>query len=223
MRTLSLRFVSIVVLTLVSAVGLQAWDRHTEIHSATANRVSQTLTIRGINLTGVNMPTVLFEDQALSPLSATPTEVVVHLPSSIPDGSYRLTVTRGKQPGDTDVFNVTLTSQIPGPQGPAGVAGATGPAGPAGPAGSTGVAGPSGPAGPAGPAGPIGPVGPAGPVGATGATGPTGATGAAGPAGPVGETGATGAAGPAGPAGATGATGAMGPVDQQVRSGRADR
>ena len=248
MSRLSSRLFIIAVLTLGATTALQAQkkgtgalelaptqDKQLVIYSATTNRVSETITIRGLNFEGT--PQVQLQDFLLTVLSATPQEIVVHLPSAVGDGSYLMVVSKGSRTMDRDVFNVTVTTPQPGPQGPAGEAGATGPAGPAGatgPAGPTGPAGATGPAGPAGPAGETGatgPAGPAGPTGATGATGPAGPAGETGPAGPAGPTGAagndgapgatgaTGPQGPIGPAGPTGATGPTGPAGPAGVSG----
>ena len=221
MSRLPLRIFCSAVITLCAIAGLDAQqDKQLVIQSATANRVSETLTIRGKNF--ANTVLVQLEESTLPVLSANPFEIVVQLPASVADGSYLLLVMKGNgnsnKSTDRDVFHVTLTTPVPGPSGPAGPAGVTGAAGARGVDGATGPAGPAGPAGPIGPEGPMGPMGPAGPVGPSGATGATGAAGAVGPMGPEGRVGPVG---PAGPAGAAGATGAMGPAGPAGPAGAA--
>ena len=229
MFRLSPRLIAATVITLSStaAVYAQPADKQVVIYSATVNRVSETLTIRGANF-GNLAPLVQLEDNTLTVLSSNPNHIVAHVPAAVPDGTYLLLVVKGNgnKSGDRDVFNVTITTPVPGPSGPAGPAGVTGapgprgndgpagpagPPGPAGPQGRDGAIGPMGPAGAAGAMGPAGPVGPAGAVGPQGPAGPQGRDGAAGPAGPAGAPGAMGPAGPAGPAGAMGPMGPMGP------------
>ena len=173
------------------------------ILSAVADRASETLTIRGLNF-GSTTPAVLCEEQSMTVLNATASEIVLMLPSGVPDGTYRLTVSRGKGAVDRDSFHVAIQSASQGQAGPVGATGAPGAPGPSGPAGADGATGPQGPAGPAGA---TGAQGPAGPAGATGAQGPAGQTGAAGPQGPAGATGAQGPMGPMGPMGPQGPAG----------------
>lgn len=125
----------------------QRTDRQLVILSASVNRTSETLTIRGVNF-GSATPFIFCEEQAMTVLSAGDTEIVVMLPAAIPDGTYRLTVARGSGTRDSDTFEVTIPGEGPagpagpaGPEGPAGAEGPTGPAGPAGPSGASGVAG----------------------------------------------------------------------------------
>ncbi|MEO5896703.1 MAG: IPT/TIG domain-containing protein [Vicinamibacterales bacterium] len=220
MRTFPRSILTAVIFTLCATVNATARggdEKQLVIFSAIPDRSNETLTIRGVNL-GDRAAFVYFEDQPMTILSATDQEVVVHLPAALPDGTYLVTVTRGKSTLARGAFSVALMttrSGLAGPAGPAGPPGAPGAAGPQGSAGSTGAAGPAGTQGPAGSVGspgPAGPQGPAGVVGAAGPAGPQGPAGAVGAAGPVGPSGATGAAGPVGPAGATGATGSAGPV-----------
>ena len=228
----SLRFFITAVLTLSATVALQAQkskeisaseptqDRQLVIYSATPNRVSATITVRGANFESNVL--VQLEGNSLTVLSANPGEIVVQLPPAVPDGSYLLLVAKGNRAVDRDVFAVSVTTPQPGPAGPAGPAGATGATGPKG---DPGPKGDTGAAGAAGPAGPQGDPGPKGDTGATGAAGATGPQGPQGDPGPKGDTGATGAQGPAGaqgdpgPKGDTGATGAQGPMGPQGPQG----
>lgn len=159
--------IAIFVICATPLVEAQRSDQQLIILSAVADRPNERLTIRGMNL-GVSAPSVLAEEQPMTVLSATETEIVVMLPSAIPDGTYRLTVARGKGAVERDTFHVAIHSPSQGPAGPAGATGAPGPAGPQGQAGLDGVAGPQGPAGPAGAIGPMGPMGPQGPAGPAG-------------------------------------------------------
>lgn len=218
MRRLSRTIFTAVVLALCTTItaGARSGDeKQLVIFSASADRGNETLTIRGVNL-GDRTAFVYFEEQPMTILSASDDQVVVYLPAGVPDGTYLVTVTRGKAPQARGVFNVALTTAsngVIGAVGPAGPPGAPGPAGPQGAQGLTGPAGPAGGIGPAGPAGAIGPVGPSGsagaagpvgPAGPVGAAGPAGAPGSAGPMGPMGPVGPIGPAGPQGPAGVSG-------------------
>src|SRR4051812_9148748 len=89
-----------------------------------------------------------------SPVSVTASEVRVHLPSTMPAGTYVLVIS---QPYAQVTFGVTV--------------GTAGPAGPQGPRGETGSAGSPGPQGPQGLRGPQGLQGETGPAGAAGANG----------------------------------------------------
>lgn len=203
MPRLSLRLFAIAILTLSATASVTAQERQLVIYSATSNRVSETMTIRGTNF-GPRTPLVRLEEDSLTVLSATPQEIVVSLPNTVLDGSYLLLVSKGNRSFDRDLFYVTVTTAVPGPPGPRGLDGAPGPTGtpgPEGPMGPAGPAGAAGPAGPVGPEGPAGPMGPAGPAGAPGATGPAGPAGATGPMGPYGPAGPMGPAGPAGVSG----------------------
>ena len=243
MPRLSLRVFITAVLTLVASAALQAQkakeiaasepaqDKQLVIYSATVNRVSETLTVRGANFGSSLL--VQLEESSLTVLSVHGNEAVVQLSAAVPDGSYLLLVAKGNRTIDRDVFHVSVTTPQSGPTGPAGPAGATGPAGPAGEKGPAGAAGATGPAGPAGPQGPAGSDGAPGATGATGATGPAGPAGPAGPTGPAGADGKDGATGPQGPAGpqgnpgpkgdtgAPGAPGAQGPTGPQGPQGAA--
>jgi hypothetical protein len=223
-----------VLLALVAAVPVTAQTKSLVIYGASADRTTESLTIRGANF-GATPAHVFCETSMMTVLNWTPSEIVVSLPAALADGSYLLTVVTGKGQLDRDVFSfslATIPAPVPGPQGPQGPAGqdgaqgqqgetgATGPQGPAGPEGQkgdTGAQGPAGPQGAQGETGAAGAPGTQGPQGETGAQGPAGpqglqgATGAEGPAGSTGPTGPTGPAGPAGPAGPTGATGPQGP------------
>lgn len=166
----------------------QRSDQQLIVLSAVADRTSRTLTIRGMNF-GSSVPLIWCEDQSMTVLTGSETELVVMLPSTVPDGTYRLTVARGKGAVDRDTFHVAIQSPTQGPQGPPGINGAPGPAGADG---AIGAQGPAGPAGATGAQGPVGPAGVQGAVGATGAQGPMGPMGPTGPAGPAGPAGTGG-------------------------------
>jgi hypothetical protein len=161
------------------------------ILSTSVDRVNQTLTVQGQGF-GSHAPQVWCETFAMTVVSATDNQLVVFLPSGVPDGTHLLTIVRGPSDNDRASFNMHVYTPGQGPAGPAGPAGPKGDTGAVGPAGATGA---TGPAGPAGADGSTGPVGPKGDTGATGATGPQGPVGPQGPQGPV---------GPQGPAGLTG-------------------
>src|SRR4051812_24927630 len=93
-----------------------------------------------------------------SPVSVSSSEVRVHLPSTMPAGTYVLVIS---QPYAQVTFGVTLGEV--GPAGPQGLRGETGSAGLPGPQGL------QGPQGPRGWQGLQGETGPAGPAGASGA------------------------------------------------------
>lgn len=118
----------------------QRSERRVLILSTAVDRTSETLTIRGVNF-GPATPFVFSEQNPMTVLSATDTEIVVMLPASTPDGTYLLTVARGNSAVDRDSSHFTTRTAARGPEGPAG------------PAGPDGAVGPEGPAGPAGPAG----------------------------------------------------------------------
>ena len=127
----SLRACVVTAITLCAPAVVYAQpEKQVVIYSATANRVSETLTIRGVNF-GNPAPSVQLEEAPLTVLSANPTHIVVHLPGAVPDGTYLLLVVKGNgnKANDRDVFNVTITPPVPGPTGPAGPAGVAGPAG----------------------------------------------------------------------------------------------
>ncbi|CAN5737515.1 hypothetical protein BH18ACI5_BH18ACI5_20180 [soil metagenome] len=191
MRRLTPSILTAVLFTLCATVTATAGggdEKQLVIFSAIPDRGNETLTIRGVNL-GDRAAFVYFEELPMTILSASDQEVVVHLPAATPDGTYLLTVTRGKSTQARGAFSVALASAssgLAGPAGPAGPPGAPGPGGPQGPAGVTGAAGP---AGPMGAAGPVGPSGPAGAIGPAGPMGPLGPNGPAGPQGPAGVSG----------------------------------
>ncbi len=127
MSRLSFRLFIAAVLTLGATTALQAQkkgtgalelaptqDKQLVIYSATTNRVSETITIRGVNFDG-GTPQVQLQDFLLTVLSATPQEIVVYLPSAVGDGSYLMVVSKGTRSLDRDVFNVTCYQ--PGSQG----------------------------------------------------------------------------------------------------------
>jgi hypothetical protein len=180
------------------------------------DRTNQTLTIHGIGF-DAQAPQVWCETFPMTVLSWTDSDIVVHFPAAVPDGTYRLTVVRANGEKDRDVFHTSVQTALTGPKGDRGPAGATGEPGPAGPKGEAGAPGPKGDTGAAGPKGDTGAAGPKGDTGLkgdTGAAGPKGDTGLkgdAGGAGPKGDTGAAGPQGETGAAGPKGDTGAVGP------------
>ncbi len=203
-----------VLLTFAAAVPVTAQTRSLVIHSVSPDRHTESMTIRGANF-GSTPADVFFETSMMTVLSWTPSEIVISLPAAVADGSYLLTVVKGKSLSDRDVFHVSLVTvpaPITGPAGPQGAAGTQGP---------QGEPGPQGPVGPQGSQGDLGRQGPPGAQGATGPEGPQGVQGAIGPQGPQGATGATGATGPQGPTGPTGSTGPMGPMGPMGPSGPA--
>jgi hypothetical protein len=168
-------------------------------------------------------------------------QVVAYWPDAMSAGTYRLAIAthgNGRDPGGSDIIDVTIVERRNLSAGPAGPAGATGPQGPQGP---QGIIGPTGAVGPGGPTGAPGPAGPQGPDGAgfqwkgswnaqaqyssgdvvehDGSSFVTmeNTVGSEPPLSPwhvmaaAGEAGAAGPAGPAGPQGIQGATGALGP------------
>lgn len=199
------------------------------------DRPHESLSIHGMGF-GDRPAQVWCEDYAMTVLSWRDTEVVVHLPAAVPDGSYLLTIIKGDGQKDRDSFAMTVQGApigVAGPKGEKGEPGPPGEAGPAGPRGEPGIAGPQGEAGPRGIQGETGAVGPQGPAGAVGSQGPAGAVGPQGPAGAVGPQGASGAegapgamgpmgpAGPVGPAGPIGPAGPAGPEGPQGVAGAA--
>jgi hypothetical protein len=199
----------------------QSKSSHTQlvILSTTVDRANDTLTIRGLGF-GTRTPQVWCETHQMTVLNSSNSKIVVHLPDATHDGSYLLTVLRGYQSNERDVFDMAIVSPTSGPAGPKGDTGAAGPkgdTGAVGPKGDAGVAGSKGDAGAAGSkgdtgaVGPQGAVGPVGPQGQTGFIGPKGDTGAAGPQGDRGDAGPVGDTGPAGPQGVDGRQGVEGP------------
>src|SRR4051794_29702332 len=144
------------------------------ILSTTSNRPANTVTIRGLGF-GDRAAQVWCEDYSLTILSWTDSEIVVHFPDALADGSYLLTIIRGEGQKAQGVFDMTVQGQTTGT-----AAGPRGEAGPAGPKGDTGAAGPKGDTGPAGPKGETGAKGDPGAKGDTGAAGPKGDAGIAG-------------------------------------------
>src|SRR3954452_5245441 len=180
--------------------------------STAVDRVNQTLTIQGFGF-GAQAPQVWCENYLMTVISATDTQLVVFLPSGVPDGTHLLTVIRGNGEKDRGTFNMSVVTPGQVSSGPAATQGPAGPAGPQGPKGDTGA---TGAAGPVGPKGDTGAVGPKGDTGLAGPTGDAVLPGPLVPQGPVGPPGSTGAAGPVGPrdeigpAGLAGAAGVAG-------------
>src|SRR3954470_12631667 len=174
--------------------------------STAVDRVNQTLTIQGVAF-GPQAPQVWCENYLMTVISATDTQLVVFLPSGVPDGTHLLTVIRGNGEKDRGTFNMSVVTPGQVSSGPAATQGPAGPAGPQGPKGDTGA---TGAAGPVGPKGDTGAVGPKGDPGLAGPTGDAGLAGPVGPQGPVGPPGSTGAAGPVGPQGEIGPAGLAG-------------
>lgn len=113
------------------------------VNSGTINYNTNQITLTGSGFEPTTAaPTVEFNGAALSLVSASNIQIVAKLPSSVPPGTFNITVTT--KSGKSAVFDMTY--------------GATGPQGPSGPQGPQGVAGPTGPTGPEGPAGPAAPA-----------------------------------------------------------------
>ena len=172
------------------------------ITSATLDRANETLIINGYNFGSASA--VWLELSPLTVISSTPTQLVVQFPAAVPDGTYLLTVERGRSQADRDVFNLALSTPGTGPQGPPGPQGERGPQGIPGEPGPKGDTGPQGPKGDAGAKGDTGATGPEGPAGSSGPAGPTG------PTGPQGLQGVQGLQGPQGPQGFPGMPGVNG-------------
>ena len=135
----------VATILLVGTVGMSrtvtaAPDKQLVVSSASLNRSSETLILKGLNF-GAGTPVVMCESMPLTVLSATDTQLVVLFPSAIADGTYLVTVLRGSGQPERGLFYVTAQSvatvqgsdssrYIPGPLGEPG------PVGPAGPAGS---------------------------------------------------------------------------------------
>jgi hypothetical protein len=95
--------------------------------------------------------------------------VIAHLPDALAAGTYRLAIVthgNGRNPGASDMIDITIVPTPPATQGLQGPAGPAGPAGPRGDTGPQGAPGPNGLPGPIGLQGPIGPSGLQGPSGA---------------------------------------------------------
>lgn len=113
-------------------------------------------------------PSVILAGTTLPVTSFSNTTIVATFASSLPPGSYLLTVK------NLPFFNIgvfTLTNGAVGPQGAPGLPGTQGPQGNPGATGATGAIGPAGPIGSTGAIGPAGPQGAQGPAGATGPQG----------------------------------------------------
>jgi hypothetical protein len=123
-----------------------------------------TLTGSGFELLGQS-PSVFFNGNPLTLVSASNTQIVATLPAGLFPGTFSVTIKQWLGLGSV-AFDMTYGATGPqGPAGPPGLNGAQGPAGPPGPAGSPGPTGPAGPEGIMGNPGPQGPTGPAGPAG----------------------------------------------------------
>lgn len=158
-------------LTMPGAAHAQLDVMNVEVEESSTGKLL--LYIYGTNF-GSTRPVVLFSGFPARINSNGASYVQAELPMFSP-GAYRLSVTSGSDPSQTDKFEVTLGVQ--GPKGDKGDTGATG---------SQGIPGEKG--GP-GESGPIGPKGEKGDKGDTGATGPQGIQGPIGPIGPQGPPG----------------------------------
>lgn len=182
-----------------------------EVTRAEANVVAGIVAVDGHNF-GAEGRVVLMGSQGsvsaeLICVTWTDQHVVAFLPSGLSAGTYRLGVVthgKGKNPGGTDIIDMTIGIQ--GPPGPTGDQGAVGPQG------QTGPQGPPGPQGPSGLRGPQGLQGAAGAPGATGQPGAPGQPGAQGPQGLEGIAGQPGSPGPSGAPGFPGPPGLQGPA-----------
>ncbi len=134
--------------------------------SATVDRANEILFVNGFNFG--NSPSVWLELSPLTVISSTPTQVVVHFPSAVADGTYLLLVERGPSQADRDLFDLAVATPGRGPEGPRG------PEGDQGPQGVQGEPGPKGDTGPQGPKGDTGAAGPQGMPGLPGANGVSG-------------------------------------------------
>jgi hypothetical protein len=239
-RTILLVVMLVASGSLVHAQSQSGSGKNTQlaILGTVSNRSNSTLTIRGVGF-GDRAAQVWCQNYPLTVINWTDSEIIVHLPDALPDGSYLLTVARGEGQKAQDVFDMAVQGQAasvasqkgdtgsPGPKGDTGEAGPAGVPGPAGPKGDTGPAGPRGETGATGPKGDAGAVGPkgdpgiAGPRGETGAAGPKGETGALGAKGDPGVTGLQGEPGAKGETGAMGPQGLMGPAGPQGEAGPA--
>ena len=168
-----------------------------EVTRAEANVVAGIVAVDGHNF-GAEGRVVLMGSQGsvsaeLICVTWTDQHVVAFLPSGLSAGTYRLgigTHGKGKNPGGTDIIDITIGIQGPpgpagdqGPVGPQGQTGPQGPPGPQGPHGLQGAAGSPGASGQPGAQGPQGPQGISGPPGSPGAPGVPGPQGLQGPAG----------------------------------------
>src|SRR5690348_5077748 len=135
-RTLMLSFLIVVLGTELAyaqkknAEPVSTTSNQVAILSTAADRVNQTLTIRGMGF-GSQAPQVWCENYLMTVTSATDTQLTVFLPQAIPDGTHLLTVVRGNGEKDAAAFIMSLGTSGQGPAGPAGPQGPAGPAGPA--------------------------------------------------------------------------------------------
>ena len=113
------------------AVGRTVDEKQLVIFSAIADRGSSTLTIRGVNL-GALAAVVYCEEQTMTILSATDEQIVAQLPGYLADGTYLLTVMRGKSMQARGAFNFSVHTLGPGSVGSVGPVGPVGPIGPMG-------------------------------------------------------------------------------------------
>ena len=175
----------------------------------------------------------------LSIINVTDTEIVATLPSGIPDGDFRLVVSRRDKDDDSsdddssdddsdgdgarDEYDLTIGAVGPtgdqGEQGKLGEQGKQGEQGDQGEQGKQGEQGDQGEQGKLGDQGPQGKLGPGGSQGPQGKMGPGGSQGAQGKLGPGGPGGPQGAQGKLGPRGPGGPRGFGGPQGAQGKLG----
>jgi hypothetical protein len=98
-----------VLLVVCTAVPVTAQNRALVIYSVTPDRVSNSMTIRGVNF-GSTPEHVFLETSMMPVLSWSPTEIVASLPAEVPDGSYLVTVAKGHRASDQDVFHFSLVT-----------------------------------------------------------------------------------------------------------------
>src|SRR5262249_30307168 len=99
-------------------------SRQLVVLSASVNRASETLILRGQNFGSVT-PAVYCETTPMTVISTTDSQLVVLFPASVPDGTYLFTVICGSSEQDRAVFFVTTVApsvstspSTPGPAGP---------------------------------------------------------------------------------------------------------
>src|SRR4029450_2966324 len=105
------------------------------ILSTSVDRTNQTLTVQGSGF-GAQAPQVWCETFQMTVISATDTQLVVFLPSGVPDGTHLLTISRGSGEKDTNTFDMHVGTTGQGTVGPAGPQGPVGTPGPGWPPGA---------------------------------------------------------------------------------------
>src|SRR4051812_2259224 len=77
------------------------------ILNTVSNRSADTLTVHGVGF-GDRPAQVWCENFLLTVISWTDSEIILHLPDAVPDGSYLLTIITGEGQKDQGVFDMTL-------------------------------------------------------------------------------------------------------------------